>query len=347
MLASLLNYLDPAFCALPPSEAGPGGPRAVTALPIAAEFRVFSLSLPPCENPTGGYVASPPATPSDAWLRARSPNSGPKFSITPRARTSSRCKRGQAQTRCRPTSELPWPGVPMRSSSLWTVVARMILCHAWFSCPNCAKSPRAPELLPFVRMFYGRPSTYSWWDDAGRCREVRQGEGCEQGDPLTPALYALGQHEALCRAASSLHAEDTLMAFLDDLYIDTVPSRAREALDTTTQMVSDLCGIGSNLGKTRVLAAEAGPPPSGIAELGAKVWRGDRPPCKQGVVVLGTPVGHPEFVRAWIGDRLQEERKLLAELPQLPDLQCAWLLLLFCGLAHSTAHTGSTICAGA
>ena len=48
----------------------------------------------------------------------------------------------------------------------------------------------APELLPFTRMFYGRVQL--WWDN----REVRQGEGCEQGDPLAPALYALGQHDA-------------------------------------------------------------------------------------------------------------------------------------------------------
>ena len=108
----------------------------------------------------------------------------------------------------------------------------------------------APELFPFTRMFYGRPSAYSWWDDAGRHREVRQGEGCEQGDPLAPALYALGQHDALQRAASGLHAGDTLMAFLDDLYIVTAPSRARAALDAATPAVADHCGIGSNLGKT-------------------------------------------------------------------------------------------------
>ena len=68
----------------------------------------------------------------------------------------------------------------------------------------------APELLPFVRVFYGRPSTYSWWDDQGRCREVKQGEGCEQGDPLAPALFALGQHDALHRAASTLHPDESL-----------------------------------------------------------------------------------------------------------------------------------------
>ena len=103
----------------------------------------------------------------------------------------------------------------------------------WLSpCPEVA-----PELLPFVRMFYGKPSSYCWWDEAGRCRDVPQGEGCEQGDSLASALFALGQHEALRTAASQLHPEDTLMAFLDDLYVVTSPGRARAALDTTTQAV--------------------------------------------------------------------------------------------------------------
>ena len=62
----------------------------------------------------------------------------------------------------------------------------------------------APQLLPFVRVFYGRPSTYCWWDSAGRLRDIPQGEGCEQGDPLAPALFALGQHESLASAAAAL-----------------------------------------------------------------------------------------------------------------------------------------------
>ena len=46
--------------------------------------------------------------------------------------------------------------------------------------------------------------------------------------------------------------------------------------------------------------------------------------------MLGTPVGHPDFVQTWATQRLEEEELLLRQLPKLPDLQCSWLLLLLC-----------------
>eukprot|EP00439_Symbiodinium_sp_Y106_P008901 s6995_g1.t1 len=47
----------------------------------------------------------------------------------------------------------------------------------------------APALLPFVRLWYGQQSTNFWWDADGQRRTILQGEGCEQGDALAPALY--------------------------------------------------------------------------------------------------------------------------------------------------------------
>ena len=66
----------------------------------------------------------------------------------------------------------------------------------------------APELLPSVRLLYGRPSTYCLWDASGHCRDVAQGEGCEQGDPLAPALlfffFFSGSFCPTCRFMPSL-----------------------------------------------------------------------------------------------------------------------------------------------
>ena len=74
------------------------------------------------------------------------------------------------------------------------------------------------------------------------------------------------------------------------------------------------------------MGAREGPAPPGIAELGDDVWRGDLRSDQRGIVVLGTPVGHPDFIQAWATRRLEDEEQLLRQLPKLPDLQCPWLL---------------------
>ena len=50
------------------------------------------------------------------------------------------------------------------------------------------------QILPFVRCFYGSPSTYLW-DEMGVTQHIPQGEGGEQGDPLMPILFALDNTE--------------------------------------------------------------------------------------------------------------------------------------------------------
>ena len=42
------------------------------------------------------------------------------------------------------------------------------------------------SVLPFVRQFYGTPSTFWWDDDEGLTHDITQGEGGEQGDALMP-----------------------------------------------------------------------------------------------------------------------------------------------------------------
>ena len=89
-------------------------------------------------------------------------------------------------------------------------------------------------------------------------------------------------------------------------------------------------GVSANFGKTRVFHAAGGAAPPGILDLGAEVWRGDKLPAERGFVALGIPIGHEDFVRAQAEERLQAEAELRRGLAALPDLQCAWLLLLFC-----------------
>ena len=68
------------------------------------------------------------------------------------------------------------------------------------------------EAIPFVRMFYGLPSTYLWEDAEGVEHSILQGEGGEQGDPLMPLLYLLGQHGALEATHEELAEGENLIA---------------------------------------------------------------------------------------------------------------------------------------
>ena len=82
--------------------------------------------------------------------------------------------------------------------------------------------------------------------------------------------------------------------------------------------------------------------PANLADLGPAVWCSDCEPAARGFVAVGTPLGSPEYIAAHLEARLQEHQHLLDELPQLPDLQSAWLLLTFCA-APRAQHSLRTI----
>ena len=186
------------------------------------------------------------------------------------------------------------------------------------------------DLIPFVRLWYGQQSLYLWQDEAGTVRQVRQGEGVEQGDALAPALFALAVHGALAAASQQLQGDEFLLAFLDDVYIKTTRTRARAAFDTTTDALLRMAQIDTNLGKCRAYGRTPEAAPQDMLALGPDVWRSDAPAVERGVKVLGTPIGSPEFVQAHLATRLADEQVLLDRLAVLPDAQCAWLILMYC-----------------
>ena len=57
--------------------------------------------------------------------------------------------------------------------------------------------------------------------DFGEVHTERQGEAEEPRNPLVPSLFSVGQRPALVAIQSSLRQDETLMAFLDDIYIVT------------------------------------------------------------------------------------------------------------------------------
>ena len=201
------------------------------------------------------------------------------------------------------------------------------------------------KILPFVRAFYGQPSTYLWEDDAGEVHTVQQGEGGEQGDPLMPLFFCLGQHPALTAVSARLEAGEKLFAYLDDLYIVCSPGRLGAVHSLLEQHLRQRSGISVNAGKTKVWNRGAAFPPAcpalqqaaALSCPTAIIWRGDLslPTYQQGFNVLGVPLGHPDFVRKFLEGKIAEHRILLERIPEVPDTQSAWLLLSFCAAARA------------
>ena len=122
-----------------------------------------------------------------------------------------------------------------------------------------------------------------------------------------PLLFALGQHAVLEGVQAKLLEGEKLFAYLDDVYIFCQPDRVADVQAILEEELFNHAHIQLNLGKTQVWNRD-GVVPAGVAEPtaaakqvkeDATVWRGDPElrPEQQGVKVLGTPIGEPEFVQ--------------------------------------------------
>ena len=193
--------------------------------------------------------------------------------------------------------------------------------------------PVLRDLVPHVRMWYGTRSTFVWTDENGESHLVEQAEGGEQGDPLMPALFCLAVRPALQAAQGMLQSGEGVFAYLDDVYLLTRPERARDALDTVSRNLGESCGIAVDQGKLQSWSRSGGEAPAGLAALDTadhRVWRGSELPERNGVTIVGTPIGHTAFVDRTADEKLAEQGALATEVLRMPSTQSTWLLFLFC-----------------
>ena len=158
-----------------------------------------------------------------------------------------------------------------------------------------------------------------------------------------PALFALGQHPALQALQAQLQADERLFAFLDDVYVVCSPDRVSAIYGVLQNALFHHSNIRVHHGKTQVWNRE-GVVPRGIDVMEAvavhdpeaMVWRGDvsLPTADQGVRILGTPLGHRDFVHSQLASLSEAHDQLLQRVPAIQDLQCAWLVL-YCCAAHA------------
>ena len=155
-----------------------------------------------------------------------------------------------------------------------------------------------------------------------------------------PLLYALGQHGALEAVDSQLGPDEDIYGFLDDIYIVCQPERVCNIFEILRTELKRHAGIDINIGKTKVWNS-GGICPNGIASLGQGAWKGDHNllPKEQGIKIIGCPIGHTDFVHHFIEGILEKHRELTNRIPQLEDVQKAWLLLYYCANSRANYYT--------
>ena len=104
-------------------------------------------------------------------------------------------------------------------------------------------------------------------------------------------------------------------------------------------------GIRVHEGKTQLWNAIGESPPGHerlqraavLADPAPVVWWGseDLPSHRRGIKVLGTPLGHQDFVRAQLEMLSAHHHTLLARIPMVEDVQSAWLFLVHCASARA------------
>ena len=204
--------------------------------------------------------------------------------------------------------------------------------------------PVGNTVLPFVRLFYGCQSRYLWECVGGEIHHIPKGEGEEQGDAMMPLLYSLGQHRALQAVGERVQEGEHLFAYLDDTSFVSSPLRVRPLYAVLQEALNAHAGIQISAEKTQIWnRSGARPEVCNVLERAARasnpraiVWRGSQLHSEmQGIKILGTPLGHPDFVARHLEGVLEEQRVFLSRIPLVNDIRSALLLLLHCADARA------------
>ena len=133
-----------------------------------------------------------------------------------------------------------------------------------------------------------------------------------------------------------------MFAVLDDVYTVASKESISQVTAHVAKSIKECAGVQPKLGKFGMWSRHGGAEPPGIDALlnnqphpAEPIWKRDLPPHRNGLVILGTPVGTPEFVQSFLDKRLRKQRTFWQKIQQVPDTQAAWLLLLYCAVPRA------------
>ena len=173
-----------------------------------------------------------------------------------------------------------------------------------------------PEIYAHVRQMYDRPSTLIYVNGQGTVK-LQSEEGVHQGDPLGPVLFSAALHP-IVTVIQNNHPGITLLAYLDDVYVLGPP---KDALAVLLDLKASLSEIGLEIKDEKCKLYFPTAPDNFSAGV---------PVSKDGIDVLGSPVGNHDYVQSRCLAVANMGSSLCSKLLELDDPQCGLLLLRHC-----------------
>ena len=175
-----------------------------------------------------------------------------------------------------------------------------------------------PQLFPLVSKCYLQPSLLTV-KVGNYTSYVHSEEGVQQGDPLGSFLFSLALQPILLKANRD-NSSALTPSYLDDTIILGPQSQVTA---TYASLKADLSEIGLQLREDKCEAFSFKTPREWTLPVSLR---------SDGCEVLGTPIGHDDFVKMICSHNVAKEELLLSRLLLLQDAQSSTLLLCYCGV---------------
>ena len=164
-------------------------------------------------------------------------------------------------------------------------------------------------------------------EGGGRAAATNQAVGGQQGDPLMPLLFCLAVHDAFAQDQEHLQEGEVIFAFLEMCTRCPLLNDPGTSTICSLRSLHDVCMLAKHERGTEQAKPER------MEDLEPSVW------SPEGLKILGTPMGTPEFHSQATRERLEVETQLWRAIPWVPDLQCSWPGLadtIFSAMFHSS-----------
>ena len=192
----------------------------------------------------------------------------------------------------------------------------------------------APQLLPFVTWAYSNPSRL-WVNGAPPdAPPLWSMAGVRQGDPLGPLLFALVLQAVLLKVRSD-HPDAPALAYLDD---GTIMARVDAGVAACRTFIAECAPHNLFPANHKCLTYSRTP---ALAASAAEALQFTH--SADGVVVVGTPIGSDEFVRAHASSKADKAIELTGIMLDLPLAAQDKMLLLRMSLSRRLAHLTRTV----